>query len=228
MKDNKVMLHFENVTVRHHGSRSDAVRNCSLGINAGEHVALLGLNGSGKTSVLMAAAGLLPYEGTIHVDGIRLRDDSLGAVRRKLGVLFSTPEDQLLFPRVADDVAFSLMRQGVDHGEAQRRSEQILIAMGIGELKDAAPYELSHGQKMRVALAGALVHEPGLLLLDEPSSALDPPGKRALSALLDSYSSTMLIATHDLAFAEECCTRYILLDAGRVARDTARMEEITL
>jgi len=228
MKESILVLRFDAVTVRYPGSRVSALQDCSLDIRDGEHVALLGLNGSGKTSFLMAAAGLLAHDGTIEVDGIRLADDTLGDVRRRLGFLFSTPEDQLLFPRVLDDVAFSLTRQGVVPEEAQRRSGEMLAAMGVAELSDAAPYELSHGQKMRVALAGALVHQPRLLLLDEPSGALDPPGKRALAGLFAAYPSAMLIATHDLAFAEKCCTRFVLLDAGKVVKVTERLSEVVL
>lgn len=228
MMDLPVVLRFNNVSVRYSGSRVDALRGCSLEIQEGEHVALLGLNGSGKTSLLMAAAGLLPHEGIIDVDGIRLQNSSVAEVRRRIGFLFSTPEDQLLFPRVVDDVAFSLTRQGKVEGEAREYAERMLGAMGVGVLANAAPYELSLGQKMRVALAGALVHQPRLLLLDEPSGALDPPGKRALAGLFAAHPSAMLIATHDLSFAERCCSRFILLDAGRVVRDTMRIGDVNL
>jgi cobalt/nickel transport system ATP-binding protein len=223
-----VVLHIEKVTARYQGSSRNALENCSFDLREGEHVALLGLNGSGKTSLLMAAAGLVPFQGVIDVDGIRISEQSLAEVRRKLGFLFSVPDDQLLFPRVVDDVAFSLKRQGVGPEEAHRRSERMLAAMGIGDLRDSAPYELSHGQKMRVALAGALVHEPRLLLLDEPSGALDPPGKRSLASFFNTCASAMLIATHDLAFATECCSRYIILDGGKVVRDTVEKGEIEL
>ena len=228
MTDLPIVLRFDDVSVRHSGSHVDAIHGCSLEMKEGEHVALLGLNGSGKTSLLMAAAGLLPHEGTIDVDGIRLENSSLAEVRRRIGFLFSTPEDQLLFPRVLDDVAFSLTRQGRKEGEAREESERMLEAMGVGALANAAPYELSLGQKMRVALSGALVHKPRLLLLDEPSGALDPPGKRALAELFAAHPSAMLIATHDLVFAERCCDRFILLEAGKVVRDTVQIGEITL
>lgn len=215
-----VVLHIEHVTARYPGSGRNALEDCSFDIREGEHVALMGLNGSGKTSLLMAAAGLIPFQGVIEVDGISINEQTLTAVRRKLGFLFSVPDDQLLFPKVVEDVAFSLKSKGVGPDEAHRRSERMLAALGIGDLRDSAPYELSHGQKMRVALAGALVHEPRLLLLDEPSGALDPPGKRSLAGLFNACASAMLIATHDLAFATECCSRHIILDAGRVVGDT--------
>jgi len=228
MTDVHLVLRFADVSVRYAGSHVDALRGCSLEIREGEHVALLGLNGSGKSSLLMAAAGLVPHEGTIEVDRIPLQGSSVAEIRRRIGFLFSTPEDQLLFPRVLDDVAFSLARQGRKGSEARQESERMLEAMGVGALAHAAPYELSLGQKMRVALAGALVHAPRLLLLDEPSAALDPPGKRALAELFRSHHSAMLIATHDLAFAEKCCTRFVMLERGKVVNDTTRMGEITL
>lgn len=228
MMNDREVLSLVNVSVRYEGSSRHALQECSFAVREGERVALLGLNGSGKTSLLMAVAGLLPYEGTIAVDGIELSSKTLGQVRRKIGFLFSVPDDQLLFPRVVDDVAFSLTRQGVDGAEARRRSQALLSTLGVGDLGTAAPYELSHGQKTRVALAGILVHEPRLLLLDEPSGALDPPGKRDLAGLFTSHPAAMLIATHDLAFAGECCTRFILLEGGRVTRDSPRIGDITL
>jgi len=228
MMNAKEVLSLEKVSVRYEGSTGHALKECSFAVHEGERVALLGLNGSGKTSLLMTVAGLLPHDGAIVVDGIELSGKTLRQIRRKIGFLFSVPDDQLLFPRAVDDVAFSLTRQGVAGAEAQRRSTAALSTMGVGDFGASAPYELSHGQKTRVALAGILVHEPRLLLLDEPSGALDPPGKRDLAGLFTSHPAAMLIATHDLSFAAACCTRYILLEDGRLTKDTPRIDDIAL
>lgn len=228
MTNARDVLTLEKASVRYEGSSRHALKDCSFTVHDGERVALLGLNGSGKTSLLMAVAGLLPHDGAIVVDGIGLSGKTLGQIRRRIGFLFSIPDDQLLFPRVVDDVAFSLTRQGIAGAEAQRRSHAALSSLGVGDLGGAAPYELSHGQKTRVALAGILVHGPRLLLLDEPSGALDPPGKRDLAGLFTSHPAAMLIATHDLSFAAACCTRYILLEEGRVTNDTMRIGDIAL
>lgn len=222
------VLTVERLTVRHPGAVGNALEGCSLSIGHGEHVALVGLNGSGKTSLLFAIAGLLPHTGVITLDGVRLTARSVSAIRKRIGFLFANPDDQLLFPVVREDVAYSLAGRGWDALAVGERVERMLERMGAGSLADASPYALSHGQKLRVALASALVHEPPLLLLDEPSSALDPPGRRALAVTLRDQPGAMLMATHDLAFAEACCTRFIHLDRGMVVRDTPRREEIDL
>ncbi len=222
------ILRCEGVTARYPGSHRDAVSGYTMTIAPAEHVALLGLNGSGKTSLLMAIAFLLSHAGTIEIDGRRLTESTAGELRRKIGFLFSTPEDQLLFPRVLDDVAFSLTQRGVDRAVALQRSRDMLEAMGAADLADAGPYDLSHGQRMRVALAGVLVAEPPLLLLDEPSAALDPPGKANLARLLAELPSAMVIATHDLTFAEASCTRRMVMSEGKLLADSARGDAILL
>lgn len=222
------ILCFDHVTVRYARGTPHVLEDCSLTVAQGEHVALVGLNGCGKTSLLLAAAGLLPHEGSITIDGIRLTRATVGEIRRRIGFLFTNPEDQLLFPVVREDVEFSLMRLELGREEVAKRAGAMLASLGVAELSDRAPYALSHGQKLRVALAGALVHEPRLLLLDEPSSVLDPPGKRALGTLLRALPGGMLIATHDLELADACCDRFLLMESGRIARDTSRLNELTL
>lgn len=213
-------LECQNLTVRYHEASVPALDNIGLTLAAGERVALLGLNGSGKTTLLLAIAGLMPYSGRIVVGGSELSWANLKAVRAKLGFLFSTPDDQLLFPRVLDDVAFGLKRQGVERAVAQARAQELLGELGVGELAERAPHQLSQGQRQRVALAGALITRPQLLLLDEPTSSLDPPGRRELARLLCGYSCAMLLATHDGDFARRVATRYILLEEGHLHTDT--------
>jgi cobalt/nickel transport system ATP-binding protein len=211
---------LRDVSVRY-GEDEPVLQDVSLSIAAGERVALVGLNGSGKTTLLMAAVGLATHAGEIEVCGIRLERRTLAEVRGRVGVLFNVPEDQLLFPRVIDDVAFGLVRRGLARDEAARRAGRSLASLGVGGLGESSLHRLSHGQKQRVALAGALVAEPPLLLLDEPSAGLDPPGKRRLARLLGSLEAAMLIATHDLEFARGLCNRFVLLEGGRVAVDDA-------
>jgi cobalt/nickel transport system ATP-binding protein len=228
MSQPTAILRVVHVSVRYPGSSRAVLDACSIEISRGERVALLGLNGSGKTTLLLAIAGILPFEGSVTVDGIRLEPASVGSVRSRIGFLFSNPEDQLLFPRVRDDVEYGLVREGMNAGEASQGATRMMEALGVSGLADASPYELSHGQKLRVALAGSLVHKPPMVLLDEPSSALDPPGRRALASTLREQPGAMLMATHDLEFALWCCTRFVLLEAGKVVRDTADPEGITL
>lgn len=218
------VLICQNVSIRYRTGGSEAVRNVSLRIKAGERVVLLGLNGSGKTTLLSATAGLLPFTGTISVCGISLSQQTLRAVRDELGFLFGVPDDQLLFPNVLDDISFSLERRGIAREEARSRALDVMTRMGIRELAPFSPHHLSQGQRQRVALAGALVSNPPLLLLDEPSASLDWVGRDELAELLDSQQAAMLIATHDMSFAQRVGRRFILLEAGTIVEDTEDME----
>jgi cobalt/nickel transport system ATP-binding protein len=214
-------LELHQVSVHHEPGAPAAISGVSLELAAGERVALVGLNGSGKTSLLLATVGLAPHQGEIRVCGIPLSHGTLSRVREKVGFLFNVPEDQLLFPRVIDDTVFGLLRRGMAAAEARQKARQTLAALGMEPFAEAPLHHLSHGQKQRVALAGALVADPPLLLLDEPSAGLDPPGRRELAAYLSGLGSAMLVATHDLDFAERSCTRFVLLENGRVGGEGA-------
>lgn len=212
-------LSFQDVSIRYEHGADPVIVDVSFSVAKAERVALLGLNGSGKTTLLMSAAGLVPHAGVIAVAGIEVVGANLAGVRDKLGFLFNIPEDQILFPRVVDDVAFGLTRRGVSTIEANEQALHALDVFGVAHLARLPPHHLSHGQTQRVALAGALATSPPLLLLDEPSAALDPPGKRALAKVLFGLNAAMLVATHDVDFARKVCTRFVVLEQGRVAYD---------
>ncbi|MFH1434164.1 MAG: ABC transporter ATP-binding protein [Pseudomonadota bacterium] len=220
-------LAYESVTIRYAPDGAPVVDSVTLTLKAGERAALIGLNGSGKTTLLTATAGLVPHEGEIRVCGIRLDKSSIADVRGRLGLLFNVPEDQLLLPRVIDDVAFGLVRRGMPMKEAEPRAMNILDELQVAHLAKLPLHNLSHGQKLRVALAGVLVTEPELLLLDEPSAGLDPPGRRRLSEYLDGLGSTMLVATHDLEFAKSFCRRFVLLESGRFVMDGPEPDRVS-
>ncbi|HUU04108.1 MAG TPA: ABC transporter ATP-binding protein [Myxococcota bacterium] len=221
------VLAFRDVSVRYPGAERPAIAGVSFEIGSCERVALLGLNGAGKTTVFQAVVGLIPSQGMITVGGVTLDRSSMRAIRDKVGFLFNVPEDQLLFPDVLEDVAFGLTSRGVPRPEARERARQMLARLGARELAGQSVHKLSHGQKLRVALAGALVGDPELLLLDEPASGLDPPGKRGLCKLLQEIPAAALVATHDLEFARKTCGRYLLLNEGRLedqGQDFSRVE----
>ncbi len=224
---NAPVLAFDRVSVRYEPHASAVLRDVSFSLERGERVALLGLNGSGKTTLLASAVGLVQHEGAIHVCGSRLSAATLSQVRDQVGFLFNVPEDQLLFPRVIDDVAFGLLRRGVKTRDAHARAREILDALGVSETAEVSLYHLSHGQKQRVALAGALVTRPALLLLDEPSAGLDPVGKQSLVELLRALEATMLVATHDFDFVSRFSTRFMLLEQGKVILDGPDGTEIS-
>jgi cobalt/nickel transport system ATP-binding protein len=216
-------LSCRDVSVRYEQGGAGVLSGVSFAVAQGERVALLGLNGSGKTTFLKSLVGLVPHEGEIRIAGTVLARGSLSTIREQIGFLFNVPEDQLLFPKVIDDVAFALVRQGRSRGEASAKAAETLEALGIGHLADASVHHLSHGQTQRVALAGALVTTPGLLLLDEPSAGLDPPAKQGLAHLLAGLDAAMLIATHDIVFAKKVCDRFLHLEKGGLISDGAEI-----
>jgi cobalt/nickel transport system ATP-binding protein len=217
MKREALILHIDNVTVRYPGSSHPATCNCSLEVTRGEKIALLGANGSGKTSLLMAIVGLVPFSGSVRVNGIDVVKRNLAAVRDSTGFLFSSPEDQILFPRVVNDVAFGLVRQGAGAGNADEQARVLLNQLDASGLAELSPHQLSHGQRLRVALAGVLICKPPLLLLDEPSTSLDSSGKKQLVRVLAALPTAALIATHDIEFARRVCTRFVILEGGGIA-----------
>lgn len=208
-----------------HGQRP-VLDRLSFALAHGERAALVGLNGAGKTTLLEALVGLVPHDGEIIVCGSRLGRRTAPAIRRQIGFLFNVPEDQLLFPTAVEDVAFGLVRAGVPSGEAHRRARHCLGELGAGDLAEEPLHQLSHGQKLRIALAGAIVTGPPLLLLDEPTAGLDPPGRRELARLLAEQPAAQLIATHDLDFIDSLCSRVLLLESRVIAVDASDTTEV--
>ena len=183
----------------------------------GERLALMGANGAGKSTLLLAMVGVIPpSSGAITIDDVPVLPERLREVRRKAGMVFQNPEDQLFMPTVAEDVGFGLRNYGVAEQEAAPRIDRALERLGIGHLKHRMSHRLSGGEKRLAALAGVLVMEPSLLLLDEPSSFLDPKARRNLMALFAGLPQTMLLATHDTDAALALCPRTLILKDGRV------------
>jgi cobalt/nickel transport system ATP-binding protein len=199
---------------------TDALAGVDLDIDTGERVALLGPNGAGKTTLLLHLIGILSgSEGTIEVGGLRLGDDTVAEVRRRIGLVFQDPDDQLFMPTVSDDVAFGPANHGVRGADLDRRVESALEMVGMEDAGRRAPHHLSGGERRRVALATVLAMEPEVLVLDEPSSNLDPAGRRELADILRSLSPTLLLVTHDLPYALELCERAVVMNHGRVVAD---------
>lgn len=220
-------LEFRDVTLQYPHASSSALTNVSFVVGPGERVALLGLNGSGKTSLLLSAVGLTPSRGNIAVAGTTLSKKTLHPIRDRIGFVFGVPEDQLLVPTVLEDVAFGLDRRGHDKCAMIERAHAALERVGLAGFETRALQSLSHGEKQRVAIAGAVVAQPPLLLLDEPTAGLDPPGKRALARMLAELGAAMLVATHDLEIAKRLCSRFIVLAKGRVAYDGPDLDVAT-
>jgi cobalt/nickel transport system ATP-binding protein len=197
-----------------------AINGVDLEVEAGERVAVLGPNGAGKTSLLLLLIGVLEGQtGSIEVGGLRLEQASLGEIRRRLGLVFQDPDDQLFMPTVEEDVGFGPANLGLKGPELRLRVKEALEAVGETGLADRAPHHLSGGERRRVSIATVLAMNPEILVLDEPTSNLDPAGRRELVALLAGMQATQVVVTHDLPFALELCPRAVILDGGRVVAD---------
>lgn len=203
-----------------------ALDGVTFDIAEGERVALLGPNGAGKTTLVLSLLGVvLPTTGSIEITGERLTAESAFDLRRHLGLVFQDPNDQLFMPTVRDDVAFGPANHGVAGAELERVVADALGRVGAAHLADRAPHHLSGGEKRRVAIAGVLAMHPRLLIMDEPSTGLDPAGRRELTDLLSALPETLLLVTHHLEFARSLCDRALVLDGGHLMGD-GRMEEI--
>ncbi|WP_405092702.1 energy-coupling factor ABC transporter ATP-binding protein [Micromonospora sp. NBC_01392] len=199
-----------------------ALHGVDLTVPRGDRVALLGPNGAGKTTLVLHLNGILtPTEGTVEVGGLTVSRDrgTLAEVRRRVGIVFQDPDDQLFLPTVAEDVAFGPANLGLRGAELAERVDESLAAVGMTEHRDRAPHHLSFGQRRRVAVATVLAMRPEILVLDEPSSNLDPAARRELAEILLALPVTLLMVTHDLPYAAELCPRAVILDGGRIVAD---------
>jgi cobalt/nickel transport system ATP-binding protein len=214
-----MLLDVRNLTYCHDDGIK-ALDDVSLQLNAEENLALLGPNGSGKTTFLLNVNGTLRGRGVVRVTGLEITKQNLPEIRRRVGILFQNADEQLFMPTVLDDVMFGPLNLGWSTAEAESRAVHTLRNVGIsGDLLRRPPFHLSAGEKRRVALAGVLVMEPQLLLLDEPTTSLDPPGQRALLELLKALPQPKVIATHDVHFANELSERAVFLESGRLIAD---------
>ncbi|GAA4880437.1 energy-coupling factor ABC transporter ATP-binding protein [Pseudonocardia benzenivorans] len=197
-----------------------ALRGVDLRIDPGERVALLGPNGAGKTTFVLQLNGILtPTAGTVAVGGLPVRKPNLQEIRRRVGIVFQDPDDQLFMPTVREDVAFGPANFGVTGAELTARVDAALAEVGMAGHADRSPLHLSGGQRRRVALATVLACDPEILVLDEPSSNLDPVARRELAETLLRLDRTLLMVTHDLPYALQLCPRSVVVDDGRVVAD---------
>jgi cobalt/nickel transport system ATP-binding protein len=205
-----------------------ALRGVDLNVARGERVAVLGPNGAGKTTLVLHLNGILHgQQGDVAVGGLPVTPadrPGLAEIRRRVGIVFQDPDDQLFLPTVAEDVAFGPANLGLRGAELAERVVEALAAVGMSEHRDRAPHHLSFGQRRRVAVATVLAMRPEILVLDEPSSNLDPASRRELAEILQSLPVTVLMVTHDLPYALQLCPRSVVLDHGRVVADQPTRE----
>ena len=201
-----------------------AVDRLCFSASKGERVALIGGNGAGKSSLIRSLVGILPGKGDAEVAGLSVKKENYREIRRKTGVVFQNPDDQLFLPTIRDNVAFGPRNLGLGKEETEAKVRQILLQFNIPELTDRYAAKLSGGEKRLAALASVMVMDPEVLLLDEPTAFLDPKARRNLIRVLKRLPQTMLIATHDLAFAAEVCPRAAVLSRGRLTAEKATEE----
>lgn len=211
-----------------------ALFGISLRVEPGERVALLGPNGAGKTTLVLHLNGLLGavtgghgagrVSGRVSIGGVDVTPDRLKEIRRQVGLVFQDPDDQLFMPTVRDDVAFGPANLGLRGRDLQARVLEALEQVGMAEHADRAPYHLSFGQRRRVAVATVLAMRPEVLVLDEPSSNLDPASRRELADILTGLDVTIVMVTHDLPYALQLCPRSVLMDDGQVVADGSTRE----
>lgn len=202
---------------------NQALFGVNLTIQKGERVALLGPNGAGKTTLVMHMNGIHPaIQGEVKVAGITIdskNEESLKLIRSKVGIVFQDPDDQLFMPTVGEDVAFGPYNMGLRGLELDQVVDHALQQVGMHEFKDRPPHHLSFGQRRRVAVATVLAMKPEILVMDEPSSNLDPASRRELADIVKSLEVTIVMVTHDLLYALELCERSVILSGGIIVAD---------
>ena len=198
----------------------EVLKGVSLSVERGEQVALIGANGVGKSTLLKLFVGLLePQSGSVEVCGMTVERKNLAAVRRAAGYVFQDAESQLFLANVWEDVAFGPRNEGLPEDEVRRRTADALESVGISSLAQEHVYRLSGGQKRLASIATVLAMRPDVLLLDEPTLALDPRNRRMVIRALGDLPCAKLIATHDLDFVLDSCSRVIVVSDGRIVAE---------
>ncbi len=206
----------------------EAIKNISFTIRHGESVGIIGTNGAGKSTMLMLLMGIIfPKYGEVLLDDIRLTKKTLPMIRQRLGMVFQDPNDQLFMPTVYEDVAFGPQNYKFDEKEVDDRVHTALEMVGIKHLKERSPFKLSHGEKRLASIASVLSMHPDILIMDEPTSSLDPMSRRRIINLLKTFDHTKIITSHDLDMVLDVCSRVILIKNGAIAADGSTVKVLT-
>lgn len=226
------MLEFQNVSFSY-DAQGPVVENLSFTIGAGESVGLIGANGAGKSTIMKLLLGLLSGKGQITVDGLPMCKQNLCEIRRKIGFVLQDSDNQMFMPTVYEDMMFGPRNYGLSREEAEKRVDGVLARLGLQDLKHRYNHKISGGEKRMAAIATILAMEPEAILMDEPSTALDPVNRRTVINVINTLPQTKLIASHDLDMILDTCQRVILLshrkiladgDAETILRDKALLE----
>ena len=212
------MIQFKNVSFSY-APEHPVVENLSFSIQAGESVGLIGANGVGKSTIMKLMLGLLQGTGEISVGNIPVNRQNLSEIRKKVGFVLQDSDNQMFMPTVYQDMIFGPRNYGLSPEETERRVDEVLSRLGLMELKFRHNHKISGGEKRMAAIATILAMEPEVILMDEPSTALDPVNRRTVINTIRTLPQTKLIASHDLDMILDTCQRVILLSHGNIAAD---------
>ena len=212
------MLEFRNVSFSYEPG-IPVIDNLSFHIRKGETVGLIGANGAGKSTIMKLMLGLLPAQGEILVDGMPVTKQNLSVIRQKIGFVLQDSDNQMFMPTVYEDMIFGPRNYGLSREEADARVDRVLRELGLENLKHRHNHKISGGEKRMAAIATILAMEPEMIVMDEPSTALDPVNRRRVISTINSRKETKLIASHDLDMILDTCQRVILLNHGRIVAD---------
>ena len=212
------MIKFQDVSFSY-DREHDVVHDLSFHIRKGETVGLIGANGAGKSTIMKLMLGLLPAQGEILVDGMPVTKQNLPPIRQKIGFVLQDSDNQMFMPTVYEDMIFGPRNYGLSREEADARVDRVLRELGLENLKHRHNHKISGGEKRMAAIATILAMEPEMIVMDEPSTALDPVNRRRVISTINSRKETKLIASHDLDMILDTCQRVILLNHGRIVAD---------
>ena len=213
-----IVIAFQNVSFSYDRGHP-VVEELSFSIRRGEAVGLIGANGAGKSTIMKLLLGLLNGQGQITVDGLPLNKQNIPAIRQKIGFVLQDSDNQMFMPTVYEDMIFGPRNYGLSREETERRVDAVLDSLGLQDLKHRYNHKISGGEKRMAAIATILAMEPEAILMDEPSTALDPVNRRTVINTINRLPQTKLIASHDLDMILDTCRRVILLSHGRIVAD---------
>ena len=211
------MIEFRNVSFSY--GDANVVENLSFTIKKGETVGLIGANGAGKSTIMKLMLGLISGSGEIKVDGLSMNKENLAEIRRKIGFVLQDSDNQMFMPTVYEDMIFGPRNYGLSKEETEKRVDEVLSQLGLQDLKHRHNHKISGGEKRMAAIATILAMEPEMILMDEPSTALDPVNRRTVINTINRLPQTKLIASHDLDMILDTCQRVILLSHGTIVAD---------
>jgi cobalt/nickel transport system ATP-binding protein len=212
------MIEFKDVSFAYEKDKY-VLKDMSFAIGIGESVGLIGANGAGKSTIMKLLLGLVQGEGSILVDGIEVKKETLGEIRSKLGFVLQNSDNQMFMPTVYEDMSFGPLNYGLGREETDRRVDEVLASLHLEDLKYRYNHKISGGEKRMAAIATVLAMQPDAILMDEPTSALDPYNRRIVINIIRELDQTKIITSHDLDMILETCGRVILISEGRIVAD---------